>query len=240
MPVVVLHGLFGSSDNWMTQARLMSVDRVVHTLDLRNHGLSPHAAAFDYDVMASDVMAFIRKLPAGKAILVGHSMGGKVAMQVAVSEPALVHKLVVVDMVPKAYPPHHDRLVEGLRTMPLDQLTSRQDADNRLAAYVPDPGVRQFLLKNLSRSSEGFSWKMNLPVIAEKLPHILDNPVQGKFTGPVLFIMGSRSDYFRAEDRPILAQHFPLFELVQLDTGHWVQAEKPNEFVDAVLKFIRA
>ena len=219
---------------------MLAGDRLVYTVDLRNHGLSPHASDFDYGIMADDLIGFIRDMNSGPVILIGHSMGGKVAMLVSVREPGLVSKLIVVDMVPKSYTPHHDHILEGMLSMPLDRFTNRQEADAWLAGHVPDAGVRQFLLKNLSRSESGFSWKINLPVIAANIGHILDNPVAGIYSGPTLFVMGSRSDYFKPEDQALWTEHFPTHQLTFLDTGHWVQAEKPAEFVETVQAFIHA
>lgn len=240
-PIVILHGLFGSSDNWMTQARLLSEHFPVYTLDLRNHGLSPHDAASGYTEMMEDVREFIQSLGSGPVTLIGHSMGGKVAMKLAVTEPALVDKLVVVDIVPKKYTPHHDHIIEGLKAIPVERLGSRQEADEILSAHVPDAGVRQFLLKNLSRTGDGFNWKINLNDIVANMPEILDDPVgDGTYVGPTLFIMGSKSSYYQPSDDSRLTACFPNHVLRFLDTGHWVQAEQPQAFVNTVLDFLRS
>lgn len=239
-PLVILHGLFGSSDNWMTQARMLGEHFSVYTLDLRNHGLSPHSDLHSYETMASDVRAFISTHNLAPAAVIGHSMGGKVAMKLATEHPDLVHKLVVVDIVPKSYPPHHNRIVEGLLSLQPEQLTSRQEADLQLSAYVTQPDVRQFLLKNLSRNPQGgFAWKINLKVIAAAMDDILGDPVHGSaFEGPALFLMGSRSDYYKTGDDVRIKNHFPNFELDYMDTGHWMQAEEPELFVKRVLAFL--
>lgn len=213
----------------------------VYTVDLRNHGLSPHSDQHSYDLMAEDVRAFVESIQSGPAIVIGHSMGGKVAMKVATDHPELVAKLVIVDIVPKTYPPHHSRIVEGLLSLKTDQITSRQEADEKLSVYVTQPDVRQFLLKNLSRKSEGgFNWKINLKVIADNMEDILGDPVHGQaFNKPVLFVMGSRSDYFKTGDEVRIKTHFPNFKIQFLNTGHWVQAEQPEAFVKTVLEFLK-
>ena len=225
----------------MTQARMLGESFKVYTVDLRNHGLSPHSDQHSYDLMAEDVRAFVESIQSGPAIVIGHSMGGKVAMKVATDHPELVAKLVIVDIVPKTYPPHHSRIVEGLLSLKTDQITSRQEADEKLSVYVTQPDVRQFLLKNLSRKSEGgFNWKINLKVIADNMEDVLGDPVHGQaFNKPVLFVMGSRSDYFKTGDEVRIKTHFPNFKIQFLNTGHWVQAEQPEAFVKTVLEFLK-
>lgn len=238
--MVILHGLFGSSDNWMTQAKLIGEHFSVFTLDLRNHGLSPHSNQHSYELMAEDVRAFILSKNLGKADIIGHSMGGKVAMKLATDHPDLVRKLIVVDIVPKVYPPHHNRIIEGLLALQIEKLSSRQEADQQLSVFVGQPDVRQFLLKNLSRKPEGgFSWKINLKGITENLEDVLGDPVHGSpFSGPTLFLMGSRSDYYKSGDEVRIRAHFPNHKIQFLNTGHWVQAEQPEAFVKAALEFL--
>jgi len=239
-PMVILHGLFGSSDNWMTQARMLSENFSVYTLDLRNHGLSPHDPIHTYEKMAEDVRMFVLSQAIGPVVLIGHSMGGKVAMLLACSHPELVEKLVVVDIVPKRYAPHHDQIIQGLKAMPLSTLSSRQEADLFLSNYVKDAGVRQFLLKNLNRDAQsGFSWKINLAVLAESMDEVLGNPLSGiLFLGPSFFLFGSRSEYYKKGDEEIIRSFFPEAEIDFLETGHWVQAEKPEAFVARVKTFL--
>lgn len=225
----------------MTQARMLGESFKVYTVDLRNHGLSPHSDQHSYDLMAEDVRAFVESIQSGPVTVIGHSMGGKVAMKLATDHPELVAKLVVVDIVPKTYPPHHSRIVEGMLALKTDQITSRQEADEKLSVYVTQPDVRQFLLKNLSRKPEGgFNWKINLKVIADNMEDILGDPVHGQaFNKPVLFVMGSRSDYFKPGDEVRIKMHFPNFKIQFLNTGHWVQAEQPEAFVKMVLEFLK-
>jgi pimeloyl-ACP methyl ester carboxylesterase len=167
-------------------------------------------------------------------------MGGKTAMNFAVRYPELMDKLIVVDIAPKAYPVHHDSIIDGLNAIPIQTLQSREEADRILSEYVPEMDVRQFLLKNLSRKPEGgFTWKINLPVIDNNLERISEGmQYEGSYDGPTLFIRGSKSNYVKDEDRSAIKSLFPNSTLVTMDTGHWVQAEKPLEFVEIVKNFL--
>lgn len=239
-PVIILHGLLGSNDNWLTQAKLMAPRYKVYTIDQRNHGQSPHDDAFDYQSMVDDLVEFLADRGLPQATLIGHSMGGKTVMNFALQHPEKVSKLVVVDIAPRAYNLEHYTLVEAMCELPLSSLKSRNDADTLLAEKVPEPDVRQFLLKNLQRSAEGgFSWKPNLPIIREKLGNVgvglLDD---GTYDKPTLFIRGARSAYIKDTDRDEIIRRFPKATLETLDTGHWVQAEKPQEFVEVVSRWL--
>jgi esterase len=240
-PIIILHGIFGSSDNWLTQARMLSSHYHVFSLDLRNHGLSPHDDQFDYPVMVDDLVAFIDEHKLNDPIIMGHSMGGKVAMNFAVAHPDKLQKLIVVDISPRYYDLEHYVIIDGLKVIPIETLSSRNEADAVLADFVPEPDVRQFLLKNLQRKSEGgFTWKINLSVIDKNMRNIgVDLQYPGKFEKPTLFIRGSKSKYVKDEDMIHIQAIFPQAELKTLDTGHWVQAEKPQEFVDSVLNWLK-
>jgi len=241
-PVVVMHGVFGSADNWLTQARMMSEKYRVITIDLRNHGQSEHSDVFDYPAMAEDLRQFIEEQKLENPIVIGHSMGGKVAMNFAVAHSEMLEKLIVVDIAPRAYNLKHYVILDGLKAIPIDTLQSRQQADEVLAQYVEEPDVRQFLLKNLQRKPEGgFTWKLNLDVIDKNFANV-GVPLQheGTFDKPALFIRGSRSNYVRDEDIPGIKSIFPKAEVRSLDTGHWVQAEKPVEFVSMVMEWLAA
>lgn len=239
-PMVILHGLFGSSDNWLTQAKLFAPHYRVMSIDQRNHGQSPHSDDFDYQCMVSDLDEFIQDKKLNGPIVIGHSMGGKAAMNLAVAHPDKISKLIVVDIAPRAYNLEHYTIVEGLKAIDIANLTTRNEADTVLSEHVPEPDVRQFLLKNLQRKSTGgFSWKINLPVIAEKLSNIgLDLQFEGQFEKPTLFIRGAKSKYVRDEDWQRIIKIFPSAKLETMDTGHWVQAEKPQEFADVVMKWL--
>jgi esterase len=239
-PIIILHGLFGSSDNWLPQAKILSAKYKVFVVDQRNHGQSPHDDTFDYQAMVDDLSEFIDDHQIIDPIILGHSMGGKTAMNFALAHPDKIQKLIVADIAPRAYDLEHYIIVDGLNAIPIKEITSRAEADQSLSAYVHEPDTRQFLLKNLQRKAEGgFSWKINLPVISQKLANVgVDLLYTGVFEKPTLFVRGGKSSYIRDEDRARIKQIFPKSSLVTLDTGHWVQAEKPQEFVDVVMQWL--
>jgi pimeloyl-ACP methyl ester carboxylesterase len=239
-PIVILHGLLGSSDNWLTQAKLLSPGYKIYTIDQRNHGQSPHDDAFDYQSMVNDLLEFLDDRNLTDPILLGHSMGGKTVMNFALQHPDRVSKLVVVDIAPRAYNLEHYALVDAMVGLPLQDLKSRNDADALLAEKVSEPDVRQFLLKNLQRSAEGgFSWKVNLPVIQQKLGNVgVDLLTKNTFDKPTLFIRGAKSAYIKDADMQAIQAYFPSARLETVDTGHWVQAENPQGFVSALRSWI--
>ncbi len=239
-PIILLHGIFGSSDNWLTQARMLSANFHTYAIDLRNHGHSPHDDAFDYPVMAKDVLEFMETHQVEDPVIIGHSMGGKVAMNFALAYPDKLQKLVVVDIAPKAYDMRHYAILEGLMAIPIDSVKSRNEADEMLSRFVEEADVRQFLLKNLQRKPEGgFKWKLNLAAISDNITKIgYDLQHTGKFEKPTLFVRGSRSDYVKDEDMVRIREVFPAAELKTLQSGHWVPAEKPNEFVELVTEWL--
>jgi len=239
-PLIILHGLFGSSDNWLTLSKTFAQQYTVYLVDQRNHGQSPHDPEINYGALAEDLHHFVVEQKLDKPDIIGHSMGGKAAMNFAVKYPALIRKLVVVDIVPKAYPIHHDHILEGLDAIELDKLASRTEADALLASYVPEPDVRQFLLKNLSRDDAGkFVWRINLPAIDSNIEALGSGMIfSGKHDGPTLFIRGEKSNYYAPGDEERIKAIFPHAEFQHLDTGHWVQAEKPAEFAQVVLNWL--
>jgi esterase len=241
-PMIILHGLFGSCDNWLTQAKLFVENHNVYTVDQRNHGLSPHSDYFDYTFMVSDLLEFIEDHRLKDPIIIGHSMGGKTAMNFAIAHPDKLSVLIIVDIAPRAYNLEHYTIAEGLNAITIDTLTTRNEADEQLSKFVPEPDVRQFLLKNLQRKAEGgFSWKINLKVLTAKLGNVgVDILYKGVFDKPTLFIKGNRSNYVREEDSKHILELFPQAKLEGMDTGHWVQAEKPKEFVDAVTSYLQS
>lgn len=212
----------------------------VYTVDQRNHGQSPHSDVFDYRAMVDDLAEFIQEHQLQRPIIIGHSMGGKTAMNFAVAHADLIDKLIVVDIAPRPYNLEHYVIADGLAAIPINDIQSRQEADEALARHVPEADVRQFLLKNLQRKTEGgFSWKINLPVLREKLSNVgVDLQYAGIFDKPTLFIRGNRSNYVRDQDWAHITDVFPLAVLETMDTGHWVQAEKPQAFVELVLRWL--
>ena len=239
-PLIILHGLFGSSDNWMSIAKQLSDDFSIYIPDQRNHGLSFHSTEWNYDVMVEDLDRFIEFHNLTDPIIMGHSMGGKVAMNYATAHPRTVNKLVVVDMAPRYYPVRHGRILEGLSSIPVEILSSRADAEKMLERYIPEIGVRQFLLKNLARNDSGtFEWKINLPVIAQNIERVGSEVPHGQFIGPSLFLEGGNSDYITSDDEEHILQLFPYAEIKTIpNAGHWVHAERPKEFVDMVREFL--
>ena len=235
-PVVMMHGLFGQARNFAGVQRQLADRHTVVALDLRNHGGSPHGAAMDYRTMAADVRETLAALDLPPCPVIGHSMGGKTAMALALTAPDLVTKLIVVDVAPVRYPPHFDAIIAVMRAMPLDPSLTRAIADAALATVEPDPGVRGFLLSNLLLGAAP-SWRIGLAEIAAAMPDISDWPFRGEvYPGPCLFVLGGRSRYVRPEDRPIIHAHFPRVRYVTLkNAGHWVHADDPAGFL-AVLR----
>lgn len=241
-PMIILHGLMGSSDNWLPQAKMLGEHYHVWVVDQRNHGQSPHSNEFNYKVLSEDILNFIQEHRIENPVIIGHSMGGKAAMNFALAHPGKLDKLIVVDIAPKAYDVRHDHIVEGLKAVPINTVQSRQEANDALAPHISSEAVRQFLLKNLMRKPEGgFGWRINLPVIDQSLEMISGGLVnEGIFEKKTLFIRGNKSDYILDNDREAIKKIFPNSTLVTMETGHWVQAEKPEEFVQVVLSFLNA
>ncbi len=240
-PIIILHGLFGASDNWLTIAKELSKDYKIILPDLRNHGKSFHSDEFSYDVMLEDIATLINENNWLESIVIGHSMGGKTAMFLAAKYPDLIKKLVVVDIGPKSYPIHHQTILEGLGQIDLNQLSSRGEADKILSKYVDEIGVRQFLLKNLSRNDQQkFEWKINLKAITDHIANVGQAlSLQAIFDKTTLFIRGENSNYIVEEDYPLINQMFPKSEIKIIQrAGHWIHAEQPKEFLKVVRDFI--
>ncbi len=240
-PLVLLHGLFGSGDNWLGVAPRLAEKFQVLIPDLRNHGQSPHRAEMDYPLMAADVEEFLTEQNVEKVFIVGHSMGGKVAMQFALNFPARVQKLVVVDMAPRAYAPAHEEILAALLALDLARFQSRPQIEEALVSGIPSLGLRRFLLKNLGRDDRGhFVWKMNVRGVAEnysRLGEVLSP--RRPFAKPALFIRGGKSDYVNAGDEVEIRKLFPAAQIRAIPSAnHWVHADAPQEFVRLVLDFL--
>jgi pimeloyl-ACP methyl ester carboxylesterase len=241
MPLVILHGLFGASDNWHTMGRRLGERFEVLALDQRNHGQSPHSPEMDYPIMARDVAEFIQGRGIRRAHVLGHSMGGKTAMELALAFPELVEKLVVVDMAPRAYSPHHGEIFSGLLGLDLAAYQTRAEVEAALAPTIADKAVRQFLLKNLTRGAAGsFQWKLNLKDICANYGRLSEALAPGRaFERPALFIRGGASRYVRDEDERMIRELFPQAEIKTIaGAGHWIHAEAPEEFLRLVSEFL--
>jgi esterase len=241
-PLIILHGLFGSLNNWNTLSKRFGEYYQVFAVDQRNHGASPHSDRSSYPLMAEDLRAFMQQQQLASASLLGHSMGGKTAMQFALSYPEQVAKLVVVDIAPKAYPPHHDTILDALCGLDLSQHSSRAELDQALADKIDSRPIRQFLLTNVTRDEAGrFVWKMNLDGIKQTYDQIVGAVEQhGRFDKPALFVRGETSDYIQNTDRPVIEALFPQARIVTIPgAGHWVHAEAPADFFAAALDFLR-
>ena len=238
-PVVLLHGLFGAARNFgIIQRRLADRFRVI-ALDLRNHGDSPHAPVGDYGTLAEDVAETLAAHAALPAAVVGHSMGGKVAMRLALDRPDLVERLLVADIAPVRYPPHFAAYAAAMAALPIGRALTRMAADAWLRDAVPDRAVRLFLLQNL-RVGEAAGWRLGLPEIRQSLPVIegWEAPEGSRYDGPCLCVVGETSDYVRGEDRPAIRVLFPAARFVTLrGAGHWVHVDAADAFAGVIAAF---
>jgi esterase len=243
-PLVILHGLFGSKRNWASVARRLGGQRRVLTVDLRNHGESPWDDRHDYPALADDVAQVIEAVLGRPAAVLGHSMGGKAAMILAVSRPELVERLVVVDIPPAESAGDTRRCLEAMRAVPLKTFTRRAEVETALAAAIPDPAIRAFLAANVVSRPEGLAWGVNLEALARQFETIRgfpEIPPGRRYDGPTLFVAGGRSHYLLPDHTPAITRLFPAATIeVLTDAGHWVHAEAPDAFVAAVGRFLSA
>lgn len=243
-PIVILHGLFGTLDNWQTIGKQLAEHYTVFLVDQRNHGRSPHLEGHTYPLMAQDLNQFLEDQWIYEATILGHSMGGKTAMQFAMDYPDRIQKLIVVDIAPKPYIGGHELIIDALTKFPLPTIKDRTQAAETLEQLgIADAGVRLFLLKNLSRTKAGnYRWKMNLSEIAVHYPHILENiELKEPIEADTLFIRGGQSDYILDSDWQMIRQHFPNAVLQTIENaGHWVHAAAPKQLLNSVLKFMES
>lgn len=240
-PLLILHGVFGSGDNWLTVTRQIAEHFTVYLIDQRNHGRSFHSEEFSYPVLCQDVVDFADEHNLAQFDLIGHSMGGKVAMNLAVLHPERIRKMVVVDIAPRFYSPHHQQIIAGFDAVQLDRVQSRSDAEQQMAAFIDEPDVRQFLLKNLYRTDDGsYGWRINLPILRKAVMEIGQALPEGPAVPiPTLFLKGGNSRYISEKDETEIHQRFPQSEIITIEgAGHWLQAEKPAEFLQSVLPFL--
>jgi pimeloyl-ACP methyl ester carboxylesterase len=240
-PLLIAHGLFGSARNWGVIGKRLAQDRQVIAVDMRNHGDSPRSPVHDYRSMAADLAETIAA-HGGRADVLGHSMGGKAAMVLALTDPPRVNRLIVADVAPVPYGHSQLEYVRAMQAVDLAAVTRRSDADVELARSVPEPALRAFFLQSLAVRPEGASWKLNLDALGEEMPAIMDFPdLPGRFDGPTLFLTGATSAYVRPEHWPRIRALFPAAEHKAIpDAGHWLHADAPGPFVEAVTGFLDA
>ena len=240
-PLIVLHGLFGMLDNWQALAKEFACFFETHIIDLRNHGKSFHANQHNYELMSEDLLKYLNAYKLDEVSLIGHSMGGKVVMTFACMYPERVEKLVVVDIAPKYYPPHHQEILSALNAVEQAKIKSRKDADQILSQFFSESTIRQFLLKNLYwKSSTELTFKFNLQVLSDQIENVGQAlHTNALFEKPTLFIVGQASTYIKETDLELIEYHFPDFQIVEIpESGHWVHAENPDQFFDNVSRFL--
>jgi pimeloyl-ACP methyl ester carboxylesterase len=239
-PLIILHGLFGSSDNWQTHAKKFAENFTVYLVDQRNHGHSPHHDEMNYDVMADDLLELIAAEGLRDIILLGHSMGGKTVMRFAQKNSFLVDRMIVVDMGIKQYRPHHDQIFQGLFHVDVDHVKSRKEAEERLTQFVSEPSTVQFLMKNLYwKTPEQLAWRFNLDVLNKDINSILAAIPEETIDTPTLMLTGGQSGYVPAKDFDAITALLPNVEFKTIESaGHWVHAEAPAAFIEAVESYL--
>jgi esterase len=239
-PLIIVHGLFGFSDNWVTHAKKYGEYFQVIVCDMRNHGYSPWSDDFSYQFMVDDLLELVNDLNIDSFHLMGHSMGGKVAMHFAQQYESMIDKMVIVDMGIKQYPLHHQHILQAFEAIDLEHLSARSEAEKILSTFIDSDGVRQFLLKNLYWKEKGkLAWRVNFPVLSESMPEILGAIPEKEVFTPTLFVRGALSNYIEEEDFSVIETYFPDCQIVSIDNaGHWVHAESPEDFFHTTLEFL--
>ncbi len=249
-PLLILHGLYGSGDNWYTVGRALSQQYQVFLIDLRNHGSSPHHPEMNYDVMIKDLKEFIDERRLNEIYLAGHSMGGKIAMGYTLQNPNKIAKLIVIDIAMRSYDTTgnfsqevktHQKIIESLAKLDISGSRSRSDIDDQLSAYLSQKSLRDFILKNLKRNKRGeLYWSLNIEALRNNLSKILQgiDPDNRIFERPVLLIKGKKSVYVNIKDQEILRNAFPLIRIEEFNTGHWVHAEQPEKTIKLIEEFL--
>ncbi|MDQ1097021.1 MULTISPECIES: alpha/beta fold hydrolase [Chryseobacterium] len=240
-PLLVFHGLFGMLDNWGSFGKEMGELLPVHLIDLRNHGRSFHSENMSHDDLAGDIVAYMNHYGIDKAHVLGHSLGGKAVMQFAIRYPEKVEKLIVVDIAPKAYPPHHQGIIKALESVDFNTVKSRTEVENVLSQYIHEKSTIQFLTKNLYWDDDKkLNWRFNLKTLSEKYNEFVANAIKfGVFNGETLFIAGEKSNYILPQDEFAIRQQFPKAKIVTIkNAAHWVQADNPVDFSHVVKEFL--
>lgn len=240
-PLLILHGYFGMGDNWKSIGNQLSKDFEVHLIDQRNHGRSFHSDDFSYEWMVEDLYNYIQHFQLEKVFLMGHSMGGKTAMLFAVTYPELVEKLIVVDISPRAYAPHHQEILAALNSVDFSIQKSRNLVDEQLSKLIPEFGIRQFLMKNIFwKEKELLAFRFNLDSLTKNNQEVGNGlPINTKFEKETLFLKGEKSGYITENEALIINLHFPKSKVVTIkNAGHWLHAENPEQFYSAVCEFL--
>lgn len=240
-PLLILHGFFGMGDNWKTLANRFSENYQVHIIDQRNHGRSFHSDDFSYELMVEDLVNYIDFYKLEKVNILGHSMGGKTAMLFAVEYPEKVNKLIVADIAPRFYPPHHQHIIEALNAVDFAQVKSRSEIDAILKRHIPETGIRQFLAKNVYRKTKNeFAYRFNLECLTACFDEVgVGLPPITQFDGETLFLKGENSGYISQSDEALINAHFSNSKIVTVaNAGHWLHAENPVDFYNYVVEFL--
>lgn len=239
--LLILHGLFGQSDNFATLAKQFSELYTVHAIDLRNHGRSFHSENMSFEAMSGDILNYLDHHQIEDCYLLGHSLGGRSVIEFAFKHPERIEKLIVADMAPKAYPPHHQGIIKALNSVDFDKVAKRSDVEEVLKQYIPDTGTRQFLLKNVYHAENGkYAFRFNLKTLTDTYNELVGNNFSDEvFDKPTLFLRGAKSDYVLDSDFGLIKKHFPHAEIQTIsNSGHWVHAENPKEFFEKVVAFL--
>lgn len=240
--LIILHGLFGSLDNWQSIAKKLAETFSVFSIDLRNHGKSEHTNIFSIPLMAADVFQFIADHHLNEVNIIGHSMGAKVALQMLNEKSSLIDKVMILDIAPKAYPRGHEQIFKAMFSLDLESLSSRNQADEQIKKWIPDVIVRQFILKNLNRYKDGkFGWKINLDAIYKNYDEINKEVLfNNKVSNEVLFVKGSESKYILDEDENKIKESLSNVKFIEVEgAGHWIHADKPDELIKIITHFFK-
>lgn len=239
--LLILHGLFGQSDNFAGLAKQFATFYTVHAIDLRNHGRSFHSDDMRFEAMTADILNYLDHHQIEKCYLLGHSLGGRSVIEFAYEHPDRIEKLIVADMAPKAYPPHHQGILKALNSVDFSKVEKRSDVEETLKQFIPDLGTRQFLLKNVYHAEEGqYAFRFNLKTLTDSYETMVGSDLNnGHFDQPTLFLKGEKSDYILDSDQDLIAQHFSDFAIQTIpNSGHWVHAENPKAFFEMVVEFL--
>lgn len=240
--LLILHGLFGQSDNFATLSKQFAEFYTVHAIDLRNHGRSFHSDDMSFDAMSDDILNYLDHHQIETCYLLGHSLGGRSVIEFSYKHPEKIDKLIVADMAPKAYPPHHQGIIKALNSVDFDKVEKRSDVEEILKQYIPDMGTRQFLLKNVYHAENGkYAFRFNLKTLTDSYDGMVGgNLSEGVFDKPTLFLRGEKSNYVLDEDFDLIHQHFPQAEIQTVsNSGHWVHAENPQDFFQKTIAFLQ-